>query len=82
MEKNLPEKDFRAGPVRATVWKNVSKAEDGRTYSTVSIERSYKDQNGEWQKTTSLRLNDLPKASLVLSKAYEYLTLQKTEAKI
>ena len=44
-------------------------------YKTVSFERSYKDKNNNWQTTNTLRMNDLPKASLVLTKAYELLAL-------
>ena len=38
-----------------------------------------KDKNDEWQHTNSLRVNDLPKAALVLNKAYEYLVLRDTD---
>ncbi|MFH1916305.1 MAG: hypothetical protein ABIJ21_03505 [Nanoarchaeota archaeon] len=76
-EKNLPEKKFRAGPIRATVWLNTAIDKEGKElqYRTVSFERSYKDKNNAWQTTHSLRTNDLPKASLVLNKAFEYLAL-------
>lgn len=76
--KNMPLKKFRAGPVVATVWNNQTK--DGESeYKTVSFERSYKDQEGNWKTTNSLRTNDLPKASLVLQKAYEYIALAEME---
>lgn len=74
-EKNKPEKKFKAGAVTATVWKN--KTEDEKEYSTVSFERSYKDKKGEWQTTNSLRVNDLPKAAMVLNKAYEFLAMKE-----
>ncbi|MBI3034484.1 hypothetical protein HYY72_04985 [Candidatus Woesearchaeota archaeon] len=67
--KRLPEKKFRAGAVAATIWRNES--EKG-SYATVQIDRSYKDGDS-WKSTGSLRVNDLPKAVLVLSKAYDYL---------
>ena len=75
-ENNLPEKKFRAGAVTATIWKNTSN--DGEAeFNTISFERSYKDKNDEWQTTNSLRINDLPKAKLVLEKAYEFLVLKE-----
>lgn len=79
MEGNAPEKKFKAGPVSATIWKNQgTKANGEKTeYYTVTLERSYKDKDDKWQKTNSLRINDLPKADLILSKAYEYLTLKE-----
>ncbi len=67
--KKLPEKKFRAGAVSATVWRNESAK---GSYATVQLERSYKDGDA-WKSTGSLRINDLPKAVLVLNKAYEYL---------
>ncbi len=74
---NIPEKKFRAGAISATVWKNQAE-KDGKTveYRTVSFERNYLNKNNEWKTTSSLRLNDLPKAVLVLQKAYEYISLK------
>lgn len=79
--KNTPYKKFRAGPIVATVWENEAENKDGQKvkYKTISFERSYKDKNDEWQTTNSLRTNDLPKAILVLGKAYEFLALTETE---
>ncbi len=75
-ENNLPEKKFRAGAITATIWKNTSN--DGESeFNTISFERSYKDKKDEWQTTNSLRVNDLPKAKLVLAKAYEFLVLKE-----
>ena len=80
MEKNLPEKKIRAGAISATVWENQGKNNEGKpvAYKTVSFERSYKDSKGEWKTTSSLRMNDLPKAKLVLEKAFEYLALSNS----
>lgn len=79
--KNKPEKKFRASPITATVWTNEGKNKEGdvRLYRTVSLERSYRDKEGAWQSTGSLRVNDLPKAVLVLNKAFEYVTLKETD---
>jgi len=76
MGKNLPEKKYRAGAIQATIWSNTKEVDGKQThYLTVSFERSYLDKNKQWQTTNSLRTSDLPKAILVLSKAYEYVTL-------
>ena len=81
MGKKMPEKKFRASPVSATIWANEAERDGKKTkYFTVSLNRSYKDKAGEWQHTNSMRLSDLPKAILVLSKAYEYLALVDTES--
>ena len=73
----LPEKSFRAGAINVAVWKNQTVTKDGqvREYKTVSMERGYQDPSGEWKSTSSLRTSDLPKATMVLSKAFEYLTM-------
>ena len=77
---NVPEKKFRAGAISVTVWKNRGKNVSGDVeYSTISIERNYKDKKGEWQSTNSLRVNDLPKASIALQKAYEFIVLREQE---
>lgn len=72
---NQPLKKFRVGPVMATVWNNHAK--EGGEYKTVSFERSYKDPEGVWKTTNSLRMHDLPRATLVLQKAYEYIALSE-----
>ena len=77
--QNLPVKKFRAGAIVASVWSNQAKEGEGE-YKTVSFDRTYKDKDGAWQRTTSLRMNDLPKARLVLQKAYEYIALADAEA--
>ena len=80
MGKNLPEKKFRAGAIAATVWANET-VRDGKkiSYKTISFERSYKDKDDTWKQTNSLRITDIPKAVLVLSKAYEYSALNNDE---
>ena len=77
MEKHQPTKKFRAGAICATIWQN-KQTKDGQEFSvsSVSLDRRYTDKSGAWQSTNSLRANDLPKATLVLSKAYEYLMLE------
>src|SRR3989338_4129577 len=73
--KNFPEQTFRAGGISVSVWKNTTKTE-GKEYRTVTFERRYLDRDGQWKSSSSLRTNDLPKAAVVLTKAYEYLILR------
>jgi hypothetical protein len=77
-QKNLPEQKFKAGAISAAVWKNTGQDKQGNEleYRSITFQRTYKDRNGEWKTTTSLRLNDLPKASVVINEAYRYLVLQ------
>jgi hypothetical protein len=84
MENNKPEKKFRAGAIQAAVWRNEGQDKDGQktNFATISMERGYKDKEGNWKSTTSLRINDLPRAALALTKAYEYLVLKEQENEI
>lgn len=79
MENKKPEVKFSAGGISAAVWVNVGQTNDGKPseFRTISLQRAYKDKKDQWQHTASFRLNDLPKAALVLTKAYEYLTLKE-----
>lgn len=72
-----PEKTFKAGAVQAAIWTNRS---ERGSYRTVQLTRSYKDAHGSWKHSSTLRISDLPRATLVLSKAYEYLSMAEDEA--
>jgi hypothetical protein len=73
---NGPEKRFIAGNISATIWAN-KKIIDGKTVPimTVSVQKSYKDKTGAWKQTATLLTADLPKAKLVIEKAYEHLAM-------
>ena len=70
-----PERNFRVGGVRAAVWKWTNATRDGRTFGRhkVVVDRSYRDNRGEWQTTNSLEVNDIPKAILALCHAFDYM---------
>jgi hypothetical protein len=76
---NIPEKKFSTGGLTATVWQNQGKSKSGEevSFRTVSFQRRYVDKDGDWKSTSTLRINDLPRASLVLQKAYEYLVMKE-----
>jgi len=76
--KVLPEKKFSTGAISATIWKNNGASKGGTPveYRTIKLDRRYKSKEGVWQSTEYLRLNDLPKAALVLQKSYEFLVLK------
>ncbi len=78
-KSNLPEKKFYVGGISATVWKNESLNSNGDkvSFRTVGFEKSYKDKEGNWKTTNILRVSDLPKAALVLNKAYEFINLNQ-----
>jgi hypothetical protein len=76
-----PEKKFSAGAINATIWNNEGENKKGEkvNFQTIALQRVYQDKEGNWQNTASMRINDLPKAVLVLNKAYEYCLLRKTD---
>ncbi|MCX7013700.1 MAG: hypothetical protein NTW86_14295 [Candidatus Sumerlaeota bacterium] len=76
-----PEKAFKVGAVRAAVWENRRLSSEGKTFSSykVLVERTYKDEREGFKSTGSLGVDDIPKAILALSKAYEYLLYRKQQ---
>ena len=78
---NFPKKKYRAGAVAATVWENKAKNSQGESnsYQTISLERVYQDKEGNWKSTNSFRVNDLPKVSIVMQRAYQELILKEQD---
>jgi len=73
-----PEKKIKAGACTASIFVNEVQTKDGTLeMKTVVFQRTYKDKAGNFQNTSSFGTNDIPKAILVLSKAYEYLVLDE-----
>jgi hypothetical protein len=70
-----PEKRFQSGGIEASIFENEIQ-HNGRTtkIKKVAFQKRYKSSQG-WKTTYSLDINDIPKAILVLSKAYEFLVL-------
>ena len=76
-----PEKKFRAGACTASIFSNEVKTGEGTAeIKSVSLQRTYKDKEGNFQHTASFKANDIPKAILALSKAYEYLVMEQEAA--
>jgi hypothetical protein len=73
-----PEKRFQCGAVEASIFENEIQ-QNGKPIKIkkVAFQKRYNSADG-WKSTNSLDVNDLPKAILALSKAYEYLVLTPT----
>ncbi|MCK4981962.1 MAG: hypothetical protein KAS17_03510 [Victivallaceae bacterium] len=72
-----PIKKFSTGNVQASIWRNQTMVNGApKEFFSVSVERSYKDKQGNWNNTNSLRTTDIPKAQLALSEAYRFLNLK------
>ena len=70
-----PDATFKYGPCSAAIFTNEHlRGNEIVRFRTVSFQRRYQDRNGEWKSTSSLGVNDIPKAILALEAAYAYLT--------
>lgn len=75
---SAPIKKFSAGGVQVAIWQNETKS--GKSFSTVSIDRRYKEKDSEnWKSSNSFPVNDLPKAIFALQEAYRFLAISESE---
>jgi len=73
-----PIQKFKAGGVNAAIWSNEADINGEKIdIKSITLQRAYKDKAGEWKNTSSLKATDLPKAMVVLGKAYEFLMLKE-----
>ena len=79
-QPNPPVGKITAGGIKVAIWAN--EGPKGGTFHSVSIERAFKRKDGEWDSTTSLRLNDIPKAISALQRAYERLGHTEDEVNV
>lgn len=66
MAENRPTKVMKLGGIEIAKWEKAT--EDGKTLTSFSFQKSYKDNNtDEWKHTSFFKLSDLPiLASLIL----------------
>lgn len=69
-----PAKRFRVGFVEAAIWKNEGTGD--RSFYSVTLRRSYKDNDGEWQTADSLGHADLLNAAKALERAELWISNQ------
>ncbi len=52
-----PVKEFRAGSVRASIWRDEAVGDNDETFRvfSVRVERRYKDAEGNWQSTSRFK---------------------------
>jgi len=67
-----PVKKFSAGTVSCALWENEMDV-GGRTVRILkaTIERRYKDKDGQWKSSGSFGRNEIPLAIYCLNKAFE-----------
>jgi hypothetical protein len=69
-----PDYKVQYGRVQAAVWKRDF---DERTSFSVSLTRSYRDKQEQWQRTTNLDEEDLLPAAKALDDAYTWIQRQR-----
>jgi len=80
MTSNQPTARFKHGSITVSIFENeVKKNGNTFTVSKVVLQKSFLDKNQHWQTTSSLDTNDVPKAIMALTKAYDFVT--RSEAK-
>jgi len=75
-EKNKPIQVYRLGNVSASVWKNefpIKGTEEKGVNLSVTLQRSYKDKDGNWANSDTLNRDDLPKAIVVMQQCYTFI---------
>ena len=67
-----PIKKFSAGTISCALWENEMTV-GGRTIRVLkaSVERRYKDKDGQWKSSNSFGRNEIPLVQYVLGKAFE-----------
>ena len=75
MPNTQPAAKLRDGRLTVTIWANAT--EDERTYYSVDLTKSYKDDDDAWQETHSLNGDEVLKASRLLARAYDEIVSLK-----
>ena len=81
MTQQTPIAKFRAGQVSAALWENEIQT-GGRTATILkaTIQRRYRDADGNWKSSTSFSRNEIPLAMHCLQKAFEKIVELQNEA--
>ena len=70
--QQMPVAKFRAGQVASAVWQNTIQVQGKAiTVLKATVQRRYKDKDGNWQSSGSLGRNEIPLAIYCLQKAFE-----------
>ena len=71
---------FRAGQVVSALWENEANVKGKAvTILKATVQRRYKDQEGNWQSSNSLNRNEILLAIYCLQKAFERIVAMQNE---
>ena len=73
MAGQKPVAKFKAGQVSAALWENEITAKNGHKAIMLkaTVERRYRDKDGNWKSSGSFSRNEIPLAIYCLQKAFE-----------
>ncbi len=71
---------FKAGQVSAAIWENEVSV-NGRTVTMLkaTVERRYKDRDGQWKSSASYGRNEIPLVIYCLQKSFEHIIESQQE---
>jgi len=74
MAGQRPVAKFRAGQVSAAIWENEITV-NGKKMATLkaTVERRFKDKDGQWKSSNSFARNEIPLAIYCLQKSFEHI---------
>lgn len=80
MTEQGPIKEFRVAGITSSVWRNDQAQSDGsiRVRYSVKIQKRFRKKDGEWTNTDYYFPEDLPKLQLVVTKAFEFISLTES----
>jgi len=75
MAGQRPVAKFKAGQVSAAIWENEVTTKTGKqvTMLKATVERRYKDRDGEWKSSNSFSRNEIPFVIYCLEKSLEHI---------
>ena len=75
-----PIKDFRAGNIQGSVWRNeLNKDGQKVVRHSVRIQKQYRKKDGGYENTEYYFSDDLPRLMLVARKAFEFIALKESK---
>ena len=81
MNGQTPIAKFKAGQVSSAVWENqVQVKGQSITILKATVQRRYKDHDGNWQSSGSFSRNEIPLAIYCLQKSFEKIIEKQGEA--
>ena len=74
MTGQKPAAKFKAGMVSAAIWENQIEVK-GKTVTMLkaTVQRRYKDKDGNWKSSQSFSRNEIPLAVYCLQKCFEHM---------